>query len=295
MKIKPFWAILLVIVLMWAGNYIYAEKHKLKHPVFLNHYLDLNADYEQYIPFYFITNKEDASFIQTVELGSIRGMPDQFRGDNGIEEMEQFGRYSLKRVYIQFNPETYVTSSETKKFDKMTVYFSENHTTNYPIGRIVFQPEKEERNPLSFKSGSSGEYTETRLNVTEALALESVSTAFDDALQDRFHIKLQNANSNETVQPNPVIENAEWNKATGSDVREVNFPLHLDKSDWLTVKSYADPSLHAAMDVKINLSGTTETGKPFTAQVGHLQYEPDLTKDSIQQIIDERVEVAHHE
>lgn len=295
MKIKPFWAILLVIVLIWAGNYIYAEKHKLKHPIFLNHYLDLNADYEQYIPFYFITNKEDTSFIQTVELGSIRGMPDQFRGDNGIEEVGQFGRYSLKRVYIQFNPEAYVTSSGTEKFDEMTVYFSEHHITNYPIGQIVFQPEKEGLNPLSFKSGSSGEHTETRLNVTEALTLESVSTAFDDLLQDRFHIKLQNAISNETIQPKPVVENDEWNKVKGIDVRKAKFPLHLDKSDWLTVKSYADPSLHAAMDVKINLYGTMETGEPFSGQVGHVQYEPYLTKDSIQQIIDERMEAAHHE
>ena len=295
MKIKPFWAILVVIMLIWVGNYLYAEKYKLKHPIFLDHYLDLNLNHEQYIPFYFITNKGDTSFIQTVELGNIRGMPDQFIGNNGVEEMEQFGRYSLKRVNIQFHPETFVTPEETVKFNEMTVYFSDNHTTDYSIGQIAFSPEKEELNPLTFKSGSAGEYTETRLNATESLSIESVSTLLDDALQGRFHIKLQSATSTETAQPEPVIENDEWNKAKGTELRKMKFPLRLNKSDWLTVKSYADPSLHAIMDVKINLYGTAESGESFTGQVGHLQYEPYLTTESIRQIIDDRTEVANHE
>lgn len=209
--------------------------------------------------------------------------------------MEQFGRYSLKRVNIQFHPETFVTPEETVKFNEMTVYFSDHHKTDYSIGQIAFQPEKEKLDPLSFKSGSAGEYMETRLNVTEALSIESVSTILDDALQGRFHIKLQSATSTETLQSEPVIENDEWNKAKGTDISKMNFPLRLDKNDWLTVKSYADPSLHATMDVKINLYGTTETGESFTGQVGHLQYEPYLTKESIQQIIDERMEAVNHE
>lgn len=295
MKIKPFWTILVIIVLIWIGNYLYAEKHKLDQPIFLNHYLDIDLTHESYIPLYFITNKGDTSFIQTVELGNVRGMPDQFVGHNGVEEIEQFGRYSLKRVNVQFHPEAYVTPEELLKFTEMTVYFSEHHTTDYPIGQITFRTDKERLDPLEFRSGSAGEYTETRLNAIDALSIKSVSTTFDDVLQGRFHIKLQSATSDEIEQPEPVIENDEWDKAKGTDIREMKLPLHLDRNDWLTVKSYVDPSLHAIMDVKIYLEGTTEAGQPFTGQVGHLQYEPYFTKESIQEMIDERMEVEDHE
>ncbi|PIC82495.1 hypothetical protein CSV71_15080 [Sporosarcina sp. P21c] len=295
MKIKPFWAIMLTVVLIWVANYIYAEKHKLERPVFLNHYLDLNLKNEQYIPFYFITNKDDTSFIQFVELGNIRGIPDRFGENEGVEVVEQFGRYSLKRVNIQFDPEAFVTSGETVKFDNMVVHFSGNEVATYSIGQIVFQYQKEQWDPLSFKSGSVGEYSETRLNAKEALTIESVDTVFDDALQDQFLIKLHSANGVETEQLRPVLESDEWNHAKGIDLREMNFPLQLAAGAWLNVKSYADPALHAVLDVKIDLNGTTEAGESFVTRVGHLHYYPYMTKESIRQVIEDRTEVKAHE
>lgn len=295
MKIQPFWAIMLTLLLIWVANYIYAEKHKLERPVFLNHYLDLNVENEQYIPFYFITNKEDTSFIQIVELGNIRGTPDRFVENEGVEEVEQFGRYSLKRVNIQFDPEAFVTSGETVKFDDMVVRFSGNETAIYPIGQIVFQSQKEQLDPLSFKSGSAGGYSETRLDAKEELTIESVHTVFGDALQDQFLIKLHSANGVETEQLGPLLESDEWSNAKGIDLRKLNFPLQLAAGDWLTVKSYADPALHAILDVKIDLNGTTEAGESFVSRVGHIHHYPYMTKESIRQIIEDRTEGKAHE
>ncbi|PIC86935.1 hypothetical protein CSV72_06020 [Sporosarcina sp. P20a] len=295
MKIKPFWAIMLTIVLIWVGNYMYAEQHKLDHPVFLNHYLDISLENELYIPFYFITNKDDTSYIQLVELGNIRGTPDRFGENEGVEEVEQFGRYSLKRVNIQFDPEASVKPGETVRFNEMVVHFTGHDTKIYPIGQILFQRQKEELDPFAFKSGSVGEYSEARLAAREALTIESVSTVFDDTLQGKFHIKLQSADHAETEQLETVLESDEWSKTKGTDIRKMKFPLHLKMGDWLTVKSYADPSLHALLDVKIDLNGTTEAGELFVGQVGHLHFYPYMTKESIQRVIDERTEVENHE
>lgn len=294
MKFQPFWILFISILLIWAGNYLYAEQHKLAHPVFLDHYMDVNTENELFIPFYFITNKADPSFIQVVELGNMRGAPDRSIGNNGVEEVEQFGRYSLRRVNIQFDPLPISSSDEKVVSDKMTVYFSEHQMTDYPIGRMVFQNENEASDPLAFKSGSAGEYTETRLDVTESLSIESIETSFDDVLEDRFHIKVQSASSTESAQPEPVIESDEWNKAKGTDVRNMKFPLWLEGNDWLTVKSFVDPSLHAVLDITVRLNGRTEAGKAFTTRVGHLE-EPYVTTEVLQQIIEKRTEEGRHE
>lgn len=177
----------------------------------------------------------------------------------------------------------------------MVVHFSGHDTTIYPIGQILFQRQNEQLDPFSFKSGSVGEYSEARLVAREALTIESLTTVFDDTLQGKFHIKLQSADSAETEQFEPILESDEWSKTKGIDIREMKFPLHLKMGDWLTVKSYADPSLHALLDVKIDLNGTTEAGEMFVGQVGHLHFYPYMTKESIQQVIDDRTEVDNHE
>ncbi|AXI00811.1 hypothetical protein DV702_14510 [Sporosarcina sp. PTS2304] len=295
MKVQPFWGIMLIIGIVWISNYMYAYSQKLDQPVFLNHYIDYHLSEEQYTPFYFLTNKEDSSFIQVVEVGDIRGYPDRFGEHNGIETIEQFGRYSLKRVMIRFDEEAVDTLTEPVRFDKMNVYFSEQSETIYPIGQIVFHPLREEYRPFTTSSVSGGNHTESRLTVDEELVIDSVNTSFDELLDERLMIKLSSASLNKEKSNKVLSSNEEWNQTKGIDRRDVELPLVLDKGDYLTVKSYAEPSLHAVLMIAIEIKGTTKAGAPFTAKEGYVQFEPSINKQQVERLIKQRTEADANE
>ncbi|WP_153732833.1 hypothetical protein [Sporosarcina obsidiansis] len=294
MKVRLFWVIMALIGISWVANFIYAQSQKLEQPVFLNHFIDVRTYDNQYVTFYYLTNKEDQSFIQVVELGDIRGLPERVGSNDGVREIDQFGRYSLREVTVQFSPEMSGTPTAPQRFTEMNVYFSEEKPTTYPIGQIVFHPWEEQVQPFTFVSTHAGIHMEERVRIAEPIMIESVNNSFENELRDHLFVKLQSAQDFASEQTAYEYGDKEWNEVKGTDARAVKFPVKLKTDDWLAIKSFIDPELHAVLDMAIGLKGKTDTGEPFTVPAGYMYY-PHLDKQAVQTIIRERTGAGSNE
>ncbi|GKV64340.1 MULTISPECIES: hypothetical protein [unclassified Sporosarcina] len=291
MKMRPFWVIMTIILISWAANFAYAESKKLAHPIFVDHYIDVWWEQNPYFSIYYLANKEGRSTIQSVELGDWQGAPEHFGTDPEFEEVDQYGRYSLRRVTLQMNQPPAVT--EAQKFREITVNFTDGSTVQTEIGQItVLRPEFGAQ-PFTDQSSASGEYEKTQLLPGEDVTIESVKTSFDDVLQNQFFIKLymREHSLDQGAMPEGMSEYEEksWQNVPGIDVRTAQFPFDMEKGERLTITSAADLKLRGVLQMDIEVAGKTAANEPFTTIASYISY-PQFTGEEIKQLIKKRTE-----
>ena len=295
MKIRPFWVILVLTGILWVANLAYAQSQKLDQPIFVDHYVDMWWEESPFLQFYYLANKEDRSIVQSVELGDWLGSP-EWGIDSEIAEVDQFGRYSLRRVTVQFNhlPEI----QEQQIFHEVTVHFSESPSTVAQIGRIVVHPPSDGTSPFNDNTHSSGDYDKSQLIPGEVVTVESIHTSFDELLQNQFFMKAYSPKLRLLSKPLADgmrdFKEKYWQEAPGVDVRTVEFPFELQQGEPLIVSSTADLKFRAVMDIDIELIGETATKEPFKEKVGYISY-PQFTKQEIQQLIEKRTKAVPNE
>lgn len=292
-KIRPFWVILTIIGISWAVNFGYAESKKLDRPIFVDHYIDVWWEESPYFSFYYLANKEDRSTIQWVELGDWQGVPETYDMDHEIEEVEQYGRYSLRRVTLQMNGLPEIT--EAQKFRNLTVYFTEGASVQAEIGQITVQPPYDGAQPFTEQFHQSADYEKSLLIPTEDLTVESVRTSVDDLLQNQFFIKLYVREHSLTKRPLPkgmdAYEEKSWQNVPGIDVRTVQFPFDMQKDEHLTISSKTNLKLPSVFQMDIEVSGKTAVNEPFATRASYISY-PQFTGKEIKQLIDKRTEAG---
>ncbi|WP_153723162.1 hypothetical protein [Sporosarcina cascadiensis] len=298
MKIQPFWVLMAIAVVSWIANYAYAESTKLAHPIFLDHYIDVWREESPELSLYYLANKEDRSMIQWVELGDWQGAPLHFGTGPEFEEVEHYGRYSLRRVTLQMDQPSAMT--EAQKFREITVNFTDGATVQTEIGQVTVQPpyDYDGAQPFTDQSSASGEYEKTQLLPGEDVTIESVKTSFDDVLQNQFFIKLymREHSLDQGTLPEGMSEYEEksWQNVPGIDVRTAQFPFDMKKGERLTITSAADLKLRGVMQMDIEVAGKTAANEPFTTIANYISY-PQFTLEEIKQLIKKRTEAKSNE
>ena len=74
----------------------------------------------------------------------------------------------------------------------------------------------------------------------------------------------------------------------GLDLKNIQFPLNLKESKRLSVYSKFAKDLKAVLDLSIHISGTTESGRPFSTAVSGIIVRPYLEQKDVNAIIKEK-------
>ncbi|WP_301108786.1 hypothetical protein [Sporosarcina sp.] len=285
-----------IVVISWAVNFAYAESKKLDQPIFVDHYIDVWWEEDPYFTIYYLANKEDRSTIQWVELEDWQGVPERNGMDVEFEEVDQFGRYSLRRVTLQMNGLPEIT--EAKEFREITAYFTEGPPVRAEIGQITVQPPYDTKQLFREHPHYDLNYKKTQLTTEEDITVESVTTSFDEVLQNQFFIKLYMRERSLDQRTLPegmnVYEEKFWQDIPGIDARAVQFPFDMKKGERLTVTGTANVEMSSVLQMDIEVAGKTAENEPFAVRTEY-RSEPQFTGQEIKQLIDKRTEAEANE
>lgn len=285
MKERFFWVALSLIGISWMLNSIYAYSKQLDEPIFLDHYIDAEYQDDFYMTFYYLTNKNNSSVVSSVSTGKLIGYPeDSYFFDEQVQNNQVFNHHVLRSTNVRFNFDP-TTHTENYSFTEIDVSFSDGNRITVPIGIVTIRPRVIEESPLEQVSSSGDSY---HYRALEPLTIEMIKSSFQDVLQDNFFIKI-NSSSTPSI-PERTDEkflDHEWSRLPGLDLQNIQFPLNLKKSKRISVYSQFAADFKAVLDVNIYISGTTESGKPFST-VGGLIVRPYLEQKDINKIIKEK-------
>ncbi|MFJ7934116.1 hypothetical protein [Sporosarcina sp. NPDC096371] len=302
MKGRFFWIALGLIGVSWIVNSMYAYSKQLDEPIFLDHYIDVVYQEHLYTTFYYLTNKNDTSVINSMNAGDVMAYPaEQSYGWNGLDQIDNrqtFNHYVLRSVTVEFyNPYGDVLDDS---FTEMDVVFSDGRVVTAPIGHIMMQPPTMGGSPLeqTMSSGSNDNSSQAWYRALDPLTIEAVNSSFHDDLQKDFSVKIN-------TQHNPLESrvtdmefqdtmNREWNDIPGLDIANVSFPIHLKEGDTFSVHSKLPTNLPKVLDVNIYISGKTESGKTFSTTAG-VTTQPYLEKQDVDDIIKAKTKGAANE
>ncbi|WP_342508093.1 hypothetical protein [Sporosarcina sp. FSL K6-2383] len=292
MKGHFFWVALSLIGISWMANSLYAYSKQLDEPIFLDHYIDMAYQDHLYVRFFYLTNKNDTSVINSMNAGDLSAYPEQsngfFNNTHQIYNHQDFGRYVLRSVDVEFyNPYGDQLDYETTEMD---VVFSDGRVVTTPIGHLMTHPLHLNTRPLEQTSSGSNNhnFSQSYYRALEPLTIHSVEHSFKDDLQDDFFIKM---NRPKTPLDSKAAEadfldsmDQEWNDLPGLNLRNVAFPIQLNEHDRISIHSKFPTNSTKVLNVNIYMKGTTESGKDFTTTSG-IFTQPYLEKQDVKAII----------
>lgn len=129
MKERVFWLFLGIIGLNWIANYLYADAKRLEEPVFLDHFIETTMNDENYLTFYYLTNKDDRSHVNYVHMNEVPGYveSDMDYSTGMPTDIQSFRHYVLRKITVLVDGAAleYHASDGDFKFNEMEVFFSD--------------------------------------------------------------------------------------------------------------------------------------------------------------------------
>lgn len=183
-------SLLLVLLLaVWSGSIGYYESQKLKNPIFLEHYYELDASLFAHTSIYYIANTD------------MKKKPYQYELPNGAWlrvhhslPRSEFGRLQVMEQIL--SPATFDMQKITEPyaFDRMRVYYTDGTEEVVSIGSITIFPNRsvtgESRMEQAHSAGSSDGSGSTGYRVKQAITLHSLKLSFERQLQGVFTAEL---------------------------------------------------------------------------------------------------------
>lgn len=287
MKARFFWIALSLIGISWIANSIYAYSKKLDEPIFLDHYIETPLQESNYMTFYYLTNKNDRTTVTSVEAGEWVGYPHNYLSfGEPVYNSQVFANHVLRKIEVQFD--TYLPESEHPEeftFTEVDVYFSDGKKITAPIGMVKFRPFHFEESPLTQSSSTSGSYyNRARFSATEPLTVETISTSFQEVLQDKYLIKVHEPNTPSVTKRVNNDSLNDWDDLTALDLKDITLPFNMETKDFLSLYDTIAPDFKAVLALQIHISGTTASGKSFSTTDTYIHY-PYLEQKDVNEII----------
>lgn len=302
MKTRLFWVTLSFIGVSWVLNSLYAYSKQLDAPIFLEHYIETVAQENNHLTFYYLTNKNDVSSISHVKIGDIMGYVemnnfsynffDDF--DSKInQDVQTFTHHALRRIDVKFHDFENIMKDGLFSFKKMEVFFSDGSSMTVPIGEVIVYSTYRDTHFLEqrISSISNNDRSEFTYKVKEELAIQDITTNFEEILKDHLIVKIHSTNKDFTKEfANESFGDSlhtDWETLPGTDIVDVEFPYKLEENDAFILNAQISPKFIGVLQAFVILSGITESGKEFTNYTG-LNNPPYFEEKDINQFIKEK-------
>ncbi|WP_252501702.1 hypothetical protein [Sporosarcina sp. Marseille-Q4943] len=278
MRERYFWAVLGLIVISWIANSLYAYSKQLKEPVFLVHYIEAVMGHQSNVTFYYLANKNDQSYINYIVLGDVEGLPQHefIYPEASPQAVDTSKHQELRSITVELRQLN--ESDNDRSFNEMQVFYSDGKASTVSIGEVIIHPAgyftSDDPIPLKLTSGGGSDDGRSSHSflATEPLSIQKISTPFSSAFEDQLTVSI-------TGNPN------QKDKALDG----IELPIHLSEGEHITVAMQLN---HTAASIpssfRINLSGTTAAGTPFTSNGGYNWQHPYLKQADVNRIIREK-------
>lgn len=287
MKKHFFWIIIGLISISFILNTIYAESKQLSEPIFLEHYIEVEAN--EYPTFYYITNSDDPTTVSYVEMAGITTHVIQDNvfydlNDSGpsILNNQTFNHYAVRSFQLVID--SFYLQEEFKNgkisFDELTIYFNDGTEFITPIGQVVINENDNNSNFLdSYATTNSTNAGLTYSYRAETnLTIENINMTFEELFKDEVMILLN---------IDPEIQNRNPDEFKGEDISNIDFPVSIAENQLIQLHNSINPNLIKVINFPIYISGITKDDEKFTSYSWVNNQPFSLTKEELDQIIDE--------
>ncbi|QUW20979.1 hypothetical protein JSQ81_14300 [Sporosarcina sp. Marseille-Q4063] len=303
MKGRIFWLALFFIGLSWILNSYYAYSKRLDEPIFLDHYIELSVGEEiSYLTLYYLTNINDNSHLSHVNFEGIDGyvaQDDFFFNDFGFyanevaTDLQTFTHYSLREIRIElvsYDLEELLKDNDELIIHEMKLFFDDGRDITVPIGEVVLRKPYEFENMLSqpWSGSNSDNLSIMAFSAGENLTIDSMRFKFDEVIKDHVFLKMDSMNT-VSNQEQPDLLDSSWNGLHGIEIKDFKFPFDLEKDEGFKLYSQISPNFIGFLESSILITGSTESGKPFTSYSFINNHIPDLKQKDVDRIIQEKI------
>lgn len=305
MRGRIFWLALFLIGISWVLNSFYAHSKQLDAPIFLDHYItkQVHEEDSNYLTLYHLTNINDDSRLSHVNFGGITGYvsQDDFFDDFGFYEnefnpdLQTFTHYALRSIQIELN--SYELEDALKEDRELIVhdielFYSDGRDITLPIGEVVLQrPYQDQDENVLTQPGSSSSNDNSNISsfsAEESLTIDSITFNFDWPIKDRIFVKIDPLN---TIPLHNHIEYDlsanNWSKVPGIEISDFKFPFDLEKDDKFKLYTQTSSDFIGSLESSLVITGSTESGKPFTTYSYVYNQQPYLEQKDVDRIIQE--------
>ena len=303
MRGRIFWLALFLIGISWILNSFYAHSKQLVAPIFLDHYIAQPVyDDNNYVTLYYLTNRNDDSHLSHVNFGGITGyvIRDDFYDDFGFYEnefdpdLQTFAHYALRSLRIELN--SYELEEALKENDELIVheielFIFDGQDITVPIGEVVLHHPYQDKKVLTQPGSSSSNDNSSifSFSAEETLTIDSITFNFDEAIKDLIFVKVDPLNTitlNNHIEYDLSVNN--WSEVPGIEISDLNFPYELEKDENFTISTQISPNFVGYLESSFIITGSTESGKPFTSHSIFHSQQPNLEQKDVDRIIQER-------
>lgn len=309
MKEKIFWIGIVIVVFSWIGNYIYFQSKQLKQPVFLDHYYETYLQEENYLTFYYLTNKQDLFEVNYAIIDGVEVYPASNGGvwnwsSNTPTFEQEFSHQYLKSVRLQlpnYDLPIEEGSNDIWALEEITFAFSNGEMVTTDIGSVNVYGKLPNSDVFEIvvSSGSNQHRSDNTMVATKPVTVEAITVPFNKEISRDVLVKVNL--DQEKLKTLDVLKHGgnppewyemeldlDWVKIGGVLIDENIFPFDLNKDDWLQLSMKFNPNRKSFFEFGIEIKGTTADGERFLRKASIIDH-PYLTQQAVNEIIAEKV------
>lgn len=315
MKEKIFWTGMVIVVISWVGNYLYFQSKQLERPIFLDHYYETYLQEENYLTFYYLSNKQDHSEVSYALIDGLETYPVSNDGpwnwsSNTPTFEQEFSHQYLKSVRLKlpkYDLPIEEGTDEVWSFEEITFSFSNGEMVTADIGNVNVYGTFPNSDIFETRvsSGSSQHRSDKTMVALRPVTVEAITIPFPEEISQDVLVKV-NLNQEKLKKlealrhgGNPPSwfeeeRDLDWEKVSGVSIDEGIFPFELQKDDWLKLAMKFNPNRKSYFEFGVEINGTTAEGERFVRKAPIIDH-PYLTQQAVNEIIAEKVGGAENE
>lgn len=315
MREKIFWYGMIIVVFSWVGNYLYFQSKQLERAIFLDHYYETYLQEENYLTFYYLTNKKDQSEVNYALIDGLEAYPASNGGfwnwqSNTPTFEQEFSHQYLKSVRLQlpnYDLPIKEGSDDVWTFEEVTFAFSNGEMVTTDIGNVNVYGKLPNSDVFENRvSSSSNQHrSDDSMVAVKPVIVEAISIPFSEKISQDVLVKVNTDQEklkeleaiNKGGNPPDWVEeerDLDWENVSGVSIDEDIFPFELKKDDWLTLSMKFNPNRKSYFEFGVEINGKTAEGEPFMQKAFIIDH-PYLTQQAVNEIIAEKVGGAGNE
>ncbi|WP_261129906.1 hypothetical protein [Bacillus sp. Marseille-Q3570] len=297
MRESHFWIAIMLVVILWTGNYTYLLSKQLDEPIFLKHYYEVWLEDRMPLEFYYLTNKSDHGTVNSISINGIHLYTTQdgfMFYSEGPQFKEEYIHQHLKSFKVDFPEEQIPVKKRSEDewiFTEFIPSFNNGGAFNHPveIGYVNFRGDGQQESPFKFQMSGSSSYHRSQYNMSaeETLLIEEIKVPLLDRFPGVVEVKIQDSKVKLPEKEEQEISdtiNVSWDKVPGTTLQELELPLELKSGDWISIHTMVDERNTMFLRFNIWLKGKSSGGKTFEIPI-QIQDEPNLDQYDINDII----------
>ncbi|MFE8703141.1 hypothetical protein ACFYKX_21400 [Cytobacillus sp. FJAT-54145] len=287
-RLKPFLIILGVLLLSWAGSYLYYDYTKLEKPLFFKHYYDLSMDEDGYFQLYYAKDQYDDRRVISISF------PEEPEVMMSVEEGHPYdvGKYKVQELFVKFHyPE--FDREKVIHTNTLIVSYSDGFQETVDIGDLyITKFSNPDKRYIEFIAGGSGGnqdfYT---VQAVEDFTLQTLSHAFERITNEHLVIEIDTDQTS--------IEKMDQRKKENQN-RDINtdetfavgkpgtLPMDIKQGDYLKIVSHFKKTNIAGYYLSFPLTArVNQDGKTSEMETSLIRYQPSWEQGTLKNYIKE--------